>query len=394
MIRGVRLKRKGPRFRILSYASAELDAADPAEAFRCVLREISYRTDAYLVITGTLAGSSFFRTDGMPMTAKDRRSALEFDLSRHILSLPEGAQFQFSSVPDDENPDRVFVNVCVFGREGMDKLAALLTQSHARADEFISPLLCVVPGDGALYLPDLEKDCIFKDGQWHFTKNTSVNTGILESISKFVAIPSDDAEFRFDEFLSCFLVLRFLISKSFTENLPGVRVMSQKLRPSRYKFHLLITILLILFIAGLYFFDAVGIRITRYRESNELKNELANYKRKTSILQSDYKKSEKDRKETERVLKMNPGMTGVLDVMENLTTLLPKDVMATYLRFGDNTIDLTLQTESENPNLQQTLRSMSGWKVNQYNQRRTNDTVTVITIRLVRDDSEGKEGTK
>ena len=395
-IRGVRFRRAGSKYRAVSFASSVPEASDPAEALRHVLHELSYRMDAFLILTGVLADGEYFRTEcDSALAPKDRKTSLEFELSRHVLKVPDEAHFQFACYPLGDADSKNYVSGCVFGKLSLDRVAALLTQSKAKADEYISPLLCIKPFEPAAYMPDIEKDYAFIEGEWRkCPAGDPPDNGYFKDIfSKSCILPSD-ASFKFEEYLPVLLVLRFLTSQDYAENAFPVRALPQKLKPSRYKIHLVISVILLVLTGGLYFSDAVVSRMGRYRESKDLFAELNNSRKKTSALQNEYKKSEKDRKEFERVLKMNPGMGNALGVLETITNLLPKDVLATYIRFGDSTIDLTLQTESANANLQQTLRAMDGWKVSQFNQRTVNEKLTMITLRLTREDPSARDKEK
>ena len=68
--------------------------------------------------------------------------------------------------------------------------------------------------------------------------------------------------------------------------------------------------------------------------------------------------------------------------LANLSRNLPSDTLVSMLRFNETTLDLTIQSESENLNLPQQLKAMADWKIAQLNQRVINDNITMTTLKL------------
>ena len=155
------------------------------------------------------------------------------------------------------------------------------------------------------------------------------------------------------------------------------------LRPSRYRFHLFITIVLLVLIAGVAVHDLAGACMKRYEEYRALAAERNRLQKKTSELKAKRKNSEKEWKELGRVTKLKAGESNLLGTLADLTEVLPPDVLVTSLRLNESTLSLTLQTESETLNLPQTLRRLSRWKIGQLQQRRMDDTVQMITLTLI-----------
>ncbi len=386
-IRCCRFRKKGAYFRLLAHASAPIlsdGASSRSDALRRVLKETGCGTDSRVILTGALPGGMFFRCSGVSMPLKDQRNAVEFELPQKMLRIPPDCRIQFLPLetPDTLPGDEIEMNVYAFPGSAMDGLAALLAQSRCKADEFLYPLIALEAGDPPVLLPELEKDFCFGGGQWKVppTGRKEMTEAWKKKFSSCLQLPEG---FREEEYLACLLVMRALQSPALKRNEGGVRVLPAALRPSRYRFHLFITIVLLVLIAGVAVHDLAGTCMKRYEEYRDLAAERNRFQRKTSELKAKRKNSEKEWKELGRVTKLKAGESNLLGTLADLTEVLPPDVLVTSLRLNESTLSLTLQTESETLNLPQTLRRLSRWKIGQLQQRRMDDTVQMITLTLI-----------
>ncbi len=371
-----RFRKNGQKFRLTAHAAVTVSNDDRAAALKSALRAAG-GIQGCLILTGEIAGGGFFRCPALPVPGlRERREALEFELPRNLMQVPEDPVIQF--MPADSEADGDW-NVYAFPEKGFLSLPALLGPSRCKADELIHPLLAVMKTDPAVRLPLLEQDFVFADGAW---RSGCADTEFWKKeLAEHFILP--DEEDITETCMECLLVMRLIMSANFREHEKCVRILPAAYRPGRLRFHLTLTVLLLLLLSGLHLKDVISDRLSRYREYQTLLQERNNYRNKTSQLKTAIKKREKEHKELQRVLETKAGTPDLLTPLSELCTGLPADAMVTSLRFGENSMDLVIQSASSTLNVQQLLRRFPGWKIGQLNQRTLNNNVTVTTVRFV-----------
>ncbi len=384
-IAGVRFRRRSGIVRIVRVCREKVDPADPAAAWRTVLKPLGRGRDCPLYLTGSLDGGLFFQHESIELPPRAMRDALELELPQHLPQLPEKHEFQFTTgSPDPEG--NVPVNVYVFPAGSLGRLAAMLTQSDCRADSYVYPLLALIPGDPPIELSRLDPDFAFAAGVWS-PRSGNGNPEWPKRLEQEFKLPVDGS-FRVDDYLECLLVARLVTSPGFGKQEKGIQVLPRELRPRRFRNQLRITALLIVLIAANALWGFSGAWSENYRIYRTLNEERETLERENLTLRSRQKKQEKELKELNRIVTLKAGENGVIPFLAEFTRLLPSNVMASSLRWGESSIDLILQSEAENLDLPPLLNRLTGWKISQLQQRRFGSTVSIITLKLVPEDEE------
>ena len=380
-VRGCLFRRRGAQYAVESGIIEAIDANDPAEAWKRVLRQLGRGRDCPLYVSGALAGGIFFRFPSIELSPRARREALGLELSQRIPVVPEACRFQFFA--GEANAEgNVPVNVYAIPGASLEHPAAMLTQAGAKADEFLYPLLAVREGDPAADLPRLDPDFGFAEGEWRpVAANPDVEPWrmVFNAGFKF----PEDGGFRIEDFFECLLVARLVTSPSFPQQERALALLPSELRQRRLRNQLRITALLALLLAANYLWSAGGAWFDNYRaysrlaaERDRLVSENASFNRRIRTM-------EKEQRELIRAVGLAAGEPEVLAKLAALTSVLPANVMVSSLRWSETSLDLMLQSEAENLDLPALLRRLPYWKVGQLQQRRMGDTVSMITLKLV-----------
>lgn len=380
-VRGCLFRRRGAQYAVECGIVEAIDANDPAQAWKHVLRQLGRGRDCPLYLAGALAGGIFFRFPSIELSPRARREALELELPQRIPVVPEACRFQFFA-GEVEGDGSVPVNVYAVPGASLEHPAAMLTQAGAKADEFLYPLLAVRGGDPAADQPRLDPDFGFADGEWRpITANPDFEPWLKIFCSEF-KFPAEGG-FRAEDFFECLLVARLVASSSFSQQERALALLPSELRPRRLRNQLRITVLLAFLLAANYLWSAGGSWLDNYRtysriaaERDRLSTENASFNRRIRTM-------EKEQRELTRVVGLAAGESRVLAKLAALTSILPSNVMVSSLRWSETSLDLMLQSEAENLDLPALLRRLPYWKISQLQQRRMGDTVSMITLKLV-----------
>ena len=313
------------------------------------------------------------------------KDALLFELPSQLPKEVTDEEIQFIPAGLLPNGSECAVNVYAFSPSGMDEITARISQSLKKVDYLLYPLLPLRLADPALYLPEIEPDFFFADGQWHDRKkwNDAMYEPWEKQFREIFELP-DSYEFPIREYLGCLLVARFAGSADFPVRRAGIQILPRKFRPGRLRTQLKIMAVLLGLLAFGLVWEHGGNLIRAGQEQGRLAAERANLDQQVRRLRNQLKTGEKEQKELARVLNQKPGENNLIARLSNLSALLPENVMVQSLRWTDNTVDLTLRSEAENLNLPQLLKPLSYWKIALLQERRRNNDVTRnITLKLV-----------
>ncbi|MBR7156207.1 MAG: hypothetical protein IKD22_05175, partial [Lentisphaeria bacterium] len=151
MVRGASFQRLDKQWKLERFAAAEVQEKNPSSAWKSVLKVIG-RKDELMLVTGSVPESLFFRFSSVELTIKEQRGAVELELPRRVLQLPEERLVQFAAGrPADDG--QVGVSVCVFPKDSTEYLIARLSQCSYRADNYIYPFLAADGNSPLLYMP-------------------------------------------------------------------------------------------------------------------------------------------------------------------------------------------------------------------------------------------------
>ena len=386
VVRGARFERADKQWKLARTTQESIDENNPAAAWKGVLKKIASR-DGLFFISGALPDGLFFQFKSAELSAREQRGAVELELSRHLMKVPENKDFQFAMSSPGEDL-QVDVGVYLFPANALDSVSARMTQSSCHADSFIYPLLALEANDPEIFIPEIDPEFSFCRNAWSPVDDplaAKIRTSAAWEgvISKTIQLPADEG-FDFADFLPLLLVARMISSGKFSRSRQALAVLPEKLRPVRFRGHIIVTILLLLLLAanGLWHYSRTwGADFRQYRalqnESKKLKRDIDNSRRNS-------KRQLKEQKEMERVIASAAGDPDVVAKLAMLSNALPGNVLVSYIRWSDSGIDMTLQSEDTKIDLPGIINPLGLWKIGQLQQRQTGDSaVATISLKLV-----------
>ena len=387
-VRGARFERTDKLWKLTRCAIKPMDKENPAAAWKSVLKEIEHR-DGLLLLTGALPNGIFFQFNSTDLSSREQRGAVGLELSRHLMNIPEKYVFQFAAAPVGADL-QVPVGVYIFEENSLNGISAKMTQSGCRADGFIYPFLAVNPDDPELFLPEIEAEFSLVKGSWQPVNEPAEKSAETAEkwrtiIGDFVNCPADgEKDFDFSAMLPVLLIARMIASGKFERNRSALAILPEKLRPVRFRGHLIITTLLLILI-GInilwHFGRTWGADYSRYRA---LQNENKKLKRDIDMARRNSKRLQKEQKEMERVIESASGDPDVIQKFALLSNALPGNVLVSSIRWSESSIDMILQCEDAKLDLPRIINPLGLWKIGQLQQRQTGDSaVATITLKLV-----------
>ncbi|MCI5779505.1 MAG: hypothetical protein MR051_06805 [Lentisphaeria bacterium] len=383
VVRGGRFVRSGKTWRMAVWAAEPEREDGGTGAWSEVMRRIG--TADCCVVTGKVEGALFFRFASTELPVAAQRGAVEFELPRRLLRMPDAGLVQFA--PDmTVGADRMIgVNVAVFPASQMGVLAKKLEKSGCRADEFLYPFLAVSPELPEIFLPSVESDFYFADSEWKPVPGdpaeaAKITGRMLEALRRRFLLPGD-AEFVPEEFLPILLAAKVVAGGAVHRYPDAFKALPDRIRPVRFRRHLIISALLGILLAAdlVWMFSRTwGDEILEYRslsrEERKLKSQIATMK-------SSAKRGAKELKEMSRVVDMNVGEYDAVREFGLISDILPSDVMVSGIRWSDTDIDLVLQCENDKLDVPALIQPLKRWRVAQLQQRQAGDSA-VATINL------------
>lgn len=395
VLRGGVFRKRSKRWFADRMIEVAVDKENPADSWSRAVSELGGDKNL-LVISGDLPGGLFYQQDSVELPAAEQRGAVEMDLSRHMLKVPEDPVVQFISSPVAGAEGNVKVNVYAFGREGMKYISSRLSSARFRADNFFYPLLALMPGDAPVHLPELDPDFCFCDGCWKRVdscRDALASAGEywrnkVESVVSF----ADGAAVDISRYLGVFLVALSFIRGDVRRNISSLRVLPAELRPVRFRQHLKITAVLAMLLIVTIGWNIGRKQYAAYSSFSKLKSQAEDYRRKAGAIQREVKRSLKFQKEMTRVLGQQSGDLDIVSQFATLSRVLPQTAMLSWIRWSEGSIDLMLQCEEDGVNYSTVFKHFKGWKIDQLQQRQGGGgAVTVTTVKLVRDTGEKKK---
>lgn len=394
-IRGGIFTRTGQHITLKSWNSqSPTQGETESDCLKRTLRLLGYRKGCPIVLGGALADGVFFHYLSTPLPPGAMKNALSFELPQRVLAEnPAEWQVQFlvmdypvqAENASSESVNLLPVNAYAFPREGMDELLKILAQSSLKIDYYLYPLLGLQKEDTALYLPDLEPDFFFADGEWHPKEAlpSDWKNNWSDSFRRSFVIPETD-QFPMEDFFACLLLARTVCSKTFSTEHAGVNVLPTRIRPRRLRNQLRLMGILLAILVGCVLWSVGESLLKNRKEYADLLAERNRLQTQSSQLQERLKKSEKEIRDITRVLNVSAGEYNLLDRLGGVSSVLPSNVMVTSFRFNDGNIDLMLRSEAESLNISTLFSPLKHWKVtNLQERRRNNDAASTITLRLV-----------
>lgn len=385
-VRGCWFRRRAGRFQIKAHGVCSADPENPADAWKRLRKQLGFGRDCAVFLTGNLSEKSFFyRTTAPRLNAKAMKEALLFDLPCRLPQELPDAEIQFTHAGVLPDQQENAVNVYAFPHAALDALTAKLSQSLKKIDGYLYPLLALRLDDPPLYLPELEADFFFSDGQWHdrshwtdeYYEEWKQN---LSGMFDWAGMP----DFPVRDYLGCLIAARFAAAPDFRMQQKGLDILPRAFRPGRLRSQLkIMSVLLILLAAGACW-EHGGKLIRESREMSRLERERNQLSQQIAQLKRRLKSGEKEQKELARVLNQKSGETDITGKLADLSKILPQNVVVQNLRWSDSSVDLTLRSEAGNLDLPKLLRPLKYWKIGQLQERRrNNDASSTIMLKLV-----------
>ena len=357
----------------------------PGDKFKALLKEISYSSDSNLFLTGMLNNSFAFSWESVPLPPKEQMSAVEMELASALPGAVDDPLCQFTETPASEEGG-VTVNVCAFPASALDQVAAMLNRANCKADEFVSPLICQLPGDAPMQFDVINPDMYFHKGVW---KKAAGREKFLadaaekwqKAMNEFFVLPDF---FNVAKFLSVLLVARLECSGQSIKERLSLRVLPEQSRPLRYRTHIQLALVLLVLLVGNLLWAAYLNFGGEYKEASELAQEIDSCRRKITSINSRLKRNQKASRDMARVVEINAGESDIIGKLAAFSRLLPENVLVSSLRWSDSGVDLQLQSENANINLPELLKPLNFWKIGNLQQRQMwGSDVTSINLRLI-----------
>ena len=164
----------------------------------------------------------------------------------------------------------------------------------------------------------------------------------------------------------------------------ALAVLPEKLRPVRFRGHLIVTTLLLILIAANILWHYGRIWTADYTRYSALQKENKKLKRDIDLARRNSKRLQKEQKEMERVIESGAGDPDVIQKFALLSNALPGNVLVSSIRWSDSSVDMILQCEDAKLDLPSIINPLGYWKIGQLQQRQTGDSaVATITLKLI-----------
>lgn len=392
-VRGGKFHRKGKHWKMIAFVSEKISEDAPLAAWRKVSRQIGLAE--YRVITGRIDGVAFFRFPSVAMDSTAQRGAVDFEMPRQLLKVPENYRTQFCvSGKNPDNPDEVLVNVAVFPDRVMEKLSRKMQKAGVMADEFIYPFMALDNDLDSLILPEIDSEFCYTGNSWMpFPPENVCNENSekwLARLQKSFILPRKK-DFVPRDYLMLLLAAEVLAGGKMTDSPESFRVLPDPVRPVRFRGHLIMTALLaILLIVSLVwrFTLTFGDDISEYRR---ILSETKRIQQRNKELKSSIKRSSKDIKEMTRLLETESGEADAVAEFALFSETLPQNVLVSSIRWNKSDIDVTVQCEDSNFDFDQLFKPLKYWKVSQQGRQNQDSAVATITLKLTPFDAEVKK---
>ena len=385
IFRGAVFAKRNAKWTVIRWGEVVSGAELPGDRLKALLKEIGYSSDIDLFLTGDLADSSAFTWESVPLPPKEQQSAVEMELSGALPGNMDEPLFQFLESPAEEEGSAI-VSVYAFPASSMNQVAAMLNRANCKADEFVSPLICLASNDHPAHFDEINSDYYYHKGVWRKCAGrekllADAKDEWRKIMNALFVLPEN---FKVDKFLSVLLVARLEVTdKSIKERL-SLKVLPEQCRPLRYRTHIqLAVILLVLLIANLLWAAYLNFG-GEYREAREIASEIDGCRRKITSINSRLKRNQKASRDMARVVEITAGESDVIGKLAEFSRVLPENVLVSSMRWSDSGVDLQLQSENANINLPELLKPLNFWKIGNLQQRQMwGSDVTSINLRLV-----------
>ena len=380
MVRGVLFRQTRDIIEAVSLISEPISSDDPSAAWKSVLKAMGRGKEYPLYLAGSLRNGICFDTVSAELPARLQRQALELELPRHLLNVPDNVRFQFVTLHTGDDGTSG-LRIYAVPDSSFEPLAAMLTQSNSRADGFIYPALLLRTGDPQFQAPELDKELSFADGKWQSHPVPAENLRQWQELLAENFVFPVGADFDFKSYLTSFIAARFICENHQDSDLD---ILPKQLRPKRLQNQLRVTLILLVLLILNIFWSCAGNWKGDFSRMRSLKREANQLRQENSELKRKLKSKEKSQKELVRLLNLRAGETDLPGKLADISKVIPQNVLVTSLRWTENGVELQMQTTEEQPNISGAIRALPYWKISQLQQRRWgNSDSSMITLKLI-----------
>ena len=371
LIRGLVFSGTKSGFAVTRSAEEPIRDGNSTAAWKNVLGALDCGKSMPMYVCGSFSGGIFFRTRSAALGTAEQRSALELELPRHLIAVPQDFKLQFAAA-GSENSGQVDVNVYVFPGASLGGIAESLSSCGRQTDGFVYPLMALSPDDPLFYSEELEPGFCFSGGEWHTAADSEAvgraMTCWKEDFSERFSLPQD---LDIAKNLPLLLAGKLIARPDFSSVQKGLLVLPESLRPKRFRRQLQLTVILLIALLVMSIWGAFGAWNSNRSEYSANRKEIARMQKEILSIQTRIRRQSKINKERTKIVGIKTGEQDVLGVLAGISALLPKNVSVSNFRWNENDIDISLVSEVENHDLARTLKSLANWKVGQVQQRQS-----------------------
>ena len=389
-MRVCKFRKRGPKYRIVSWNTVPCEQGGESAALRKVLDENGGQISGCMILSGAMESGTFFTCPGAPLNVRAQKSALEFELPLHMLQVPPECVVQFARYMPEGEGENDRLNVYAFDSVAINHLASVLTMAKVKADEFIYPLLGIKSDDPPVCLPEIESGFCWQNGDWVPYRGSAAecNKPWKAILDKYFDVPAGK-DFPFSDYLACLLVMRLIMEKGFQANEPSVRIMPPRLRPSRCRSQVIIMVFLLLVLGIGWGYRNGTMAYNQYQDYRALVQQRDGIRAKITKIKAELKKNEKNKAALEKNTAISAGDPMLLNKLYDLSMALPEDALVTTFRFNDGNLDLVVQTQNRDTNAITQRMHFSYWRIARVQQRITqsqDNAISTITLSLVKNE--------
>ena len=379
-VRGVLFRINKESLDPLSCVSEKISEDDPSIAWKSVLRQMGRGRECPVYLTGALREGICFDTLTAELAPRFQKQALELELPRHLLSVPENARIQFLPQKKMDDGNLAFRVYAVL-EKSFEPIAAMLTQGNSRADGFIYPALALQENDPPFFAPEMDPDRYFSDGKWLPGQPPQDFIKLWLEKLKAENLLKQENESALKDTLLHYIAARAILKHG---DYSGLNILPDQLQPKRIRKQLKITVVLVILLLLNLVWSQSGDWKKSYQEMNSLEQQIKRTMRENAELKKKLKGKEKVQKEITRILNLNPGEKELKGRLADLSAALPSNILVTSIRWSESGVELQMQSSAAQSNISDAIRKLPYWKIGQLQQRRWgNSTSTMITLKLV-----------
>ncbi len=396
-LRGIRVRVRFGRARVIRHATSPMvgEGAEPPalhQRLAALGRDLGVARQTILLVAGIPDGAVYFSCRSVKLPRRDLADSLRFRLPEHFLQMPDDCRLEFYAVSDEngignsepetdggDEEGELSVGVAAFDGVGLEEWETAFTMLKWRVDAFLHPLLAlgVFPSAATVAAPELGRDCCRVDGQWRMRReDVDYNKALAKELRGELG-----SELTESELIAGAVALFAARRRPRGKVLADFDVLAPGLRPRRFRNQIRIAVALVLIWLGLGVWVGVGAMNEYWESTSRLEDDIAACERDSETLKKKLKADEKQYKEQLRVLETKHGFRNFLPELAQVSELLPNDVCLTNLRAGEDAWDLTLFSDSDEPDVS-SLRRLKDLKLTGLQVRTMGDTLKNISVKL------------